>query len=48
MSTMQEREWTGRDVRVAEIERELAELRRDAMDMRTSVMTHCAWAPPEW
>ena len=48
MSTAQTREWTGRDVRVADIERELAELRRDAMDMRTSVMTHCAWAPPEW
>jgi glucose-6-phosphate dehydrogenase assembly protein OpcA len=42
------REWTGRNVRVADIERELAELRRNAMDMRTSVMTHCAWAPPEW
>jgi glucose-6-phosphate dehydrogenase assembly protein OpcA len=48
MSTAQTREWTGRDVRVADIERELAELRRNAMDMRTSVMTHCAWAPPEW
>jgi glucose-6-phosphate dehydrogenase assembly protein OpcA len=47
MST-ETREWTGRNVRVADIERELAELRRDAMDMRTSVMTHCAWAPPEW
>ena len=41
------REWTGRNVRVADIERELAELRRDTMDMRTSVMTHCAWAP-QW
>jgi glucose-6-phosphate dehydrogenase assembly protein OpcA len=48
MSTAQTREWTGSNVRVADIERELAELRRDAMDMRTSVMTHCAWAPPEW
>jgi glucose-6-phosphate dehydrogenase assembly protein OpcA len=48
MSTAQTREWTGANVRVADIERELAELRRDAMDMRTSVMTHCAWAPPEW
>ena len=47
MST-ETREWTGRDVRIAEIEHELAELRRGAMDMRTSVMTHCAWAPPEW
>jgi Glucose-6-phosphate dehydrogenase subunit len=42
------REWTGRNVRIAEIERELAGLRSEAMDMRTSVMTHCAWAPPEW
>jgi hypothetical protein len=43
-----EEEWTGRDVTVAEIERELAQLRTDSMDMRTSVMTHVAWAPPEW
>jgi Glucose-6-phosphate dehydrogenase subunit len=42
------REWTGRNVRIADIERELAELRSESMDMRTSVMTHCAWAPPEW
>jgi glucose-6-phosphate dehydrogenase assembly protein OpcA len=43
-----EQEWTGRDVTVAQIERELATLRREAMDMRTSVMTHMAWAPPAW
>ena len=46
-------EWTGRDVTVAAIERELARLRDDAVDgpasrLRTSVMTHVAWAPPEW
>lgn len=33
---------------VAEIERELARLRSDSMDLRTSLMTHVAWAPPEW
>jgi glucose-6-phosphate dehydrogenase assembly protein OpcA len=32
---------------VAEVERELASLRTD-MDLRTSVMTHVAWVPPEW
>jgi Glucose-6-phosphate dehydrogenase subunit N-terminal domain len=48
-------EWTGRDVTVAAMERELARLRQDAVQgddaspgMRTSVMTHVAWAPPEW
>ncbi len=48
MSTAQQGEWTGRDVTVSEIERELAQLRRDSMDLRTSVMTHLGWAPPEW
>jgi glucose-6-phosphate dehydrogenase assembly protein OpcA len=38
---------------VAEVERELAELRRHELadagpDLRTSVMTHVAWAPPKW
>jgi Glucose-6-phosphate dehydrogenase subunit N-terminal domain/Glucose-6-phosphate dehydrogenase subunit C-terminal domain len=39
---------------VAEIERELAELRDastepgQAPNLRTSVMTHLAWVPPEW
>ena len=41
-------DWTGRDVTIAQIERELASLRQDAMDLRTSVMTHVAWAPAEW
>lgn len=40
-------EWSGTDVTVAEIERELAAL-RDATDLRTSVMTHMAWVPTEW
>ena len=39
--------WTGRDVSVAAIERELA-LLRDEHDLRTNVMTHLAWAQPEW
>ena len=33
---------------VAEIEHELAQLRSDSGDFRTSVMTHVAWAPPDW
>ena len=36
---------------VAEIERELAALRDEASEdanLRTSVMTHLAWVPPEW
>ena len=46
-------DWTGQDSSVAEIERELARLRRSAVEedttnMRTSVMTHCVWAPPAW
>jgi glucose-6-phosphate dehydrogenase assembly protein OpcA len=48
LSTAQQGEWTGRDVTISEIERELAQLRRESMDLRTSVMTHLAWAPPEW
>ncbi len=48
MSTAQQGEWTGRDVTVSEIERELAQLRSESMDLRTSMMTHLAWAPPEW
>jgi hypothetical protein len=33
---------------VSDIEHELAQLRSDSGDFRTSVMTHVAWAPPEW
>jgi glucose-6-phosphate dehydrogenase assembly protein OpcA len=46
--------WTGEDVSIAAIERELARLRYDTAgddaqpNLRTSVMTHIAWAPPEW
>jgi glucose-6-phosphate dehydrogenase assembly protein OpcA len=46
--------WTGENVTVSEIERELARL-RDATsteggqpNLRTSVMTHIAWVPPDW
>jgi glucose-6-phosphate dehydrogenase assembly protein OpcA len=48
LSAVSDQEWTGRDVTIGQIERELAHLRSDSMDMRTSVMTHVAWAPPEW
>lgn len=46
--------WTGEDVSIAQIERELARLRAESSEegaqpnLRTSVMTHIAWAPPEW
>ncbi|MGH3001558.1 MAG: glucose-6-phosphate dehydrogenase assembly protein OpcA [Gaiellaceae bacterium] len=47
-------DWVGEDTSVAEIEREIARL-RDATSregsqpiLRTSVMTHVAWVPPEW
>ncbi len=48
MSAVRDQEWTGRDVTIGQIERELAQLRSASMDLRTSVMTHVAWAPPEW
>jgi Glucose-6-phosphate dehydrogenase subunit len=47
-------DWTGEDVTIAQIERELALLRDESSagmsqpNLRTSVMTHIAWAPPEW
>jgi hypothetical protein len=47
-------DWTGEDVTIAQIERELARLRFESSDegaqpnLRTSVMTHIAWAPPAW
>jgi hypothetical protein len=43
--------WTGTDVKVSDIERQLAILRTDEdeeADLRTSVLTHLAWVPPEW
>jgi glucose-6-phosphate dehydrogenase assembly protein OpcA len=46
--------WTGQDVTVAAIERQIADLRQasaartEGPDLRTSVMTHMAWVPEEW
>jgi glucose-6-phosphate dehydrogenase assembly protein OpcA len=46
--------WTGENATVAEIERELARLRFRSSEetaqpnLRTSVMTHIAWVPPQW
>jgi glucose-6-phosphate dehydrogenase assembly protein OpcA len=45
--------WSGADVSVSEIESALARLRRAELrdnvpDLRTSVMTHLAWVPPDW
>ena len=46
-------EWTGEDVRVADVERRLARLRSEVEGdgtpfLRTSVLTHIAWIPPRW
>ena len=47
-------EWTGENVSLAQIEHALSDLRRESCDetegpdLRTSVMTHIAWVPPEW
>ncbi|CAB4684931.1 unannotated protein [freshwater metagenome] len=46
--------WSGEDVTVSEIERELQRLRNSsatptgAMHLRTSVLTHLVWAPQQW
>jgi hypothetical protein len=46
-------EWTGVDVSIAQVEARVAELRAMEAEagepsLRTSVMTHIAWVPPEW
>jgi glucose-6-phosphate dehydrogenase assembly protein OpcA len=47
-------DWSGLEVSIAQIDSELARLRRDSASedgsphQRTSVMTHVAWVPPEW
>ncbi len=47
-------EWSGQGVSIGGIERQLAALRQvdahegAAPDLRTSVLTHVAWVPPEW
>jgi hypothetical protein len=49
-----EDDWSGEDVSIAQIERELARLRFASSEgssqpnLRTSVMTHIAWVPPAW
>lgn len=53
MATAALEEWTGRDVTVSQIERGLAALRAGVEFgavpfLRTSVLTHLAWVPPEW
>ena len=48
MSAVETGEWTGRDVHVDDVERELAKLRGADDQLRTSVLTHIAWIPPEW
>ena len=44
--------WSAEDVRLADVDRALAELRaeaaKDSPSMRTSVMTHLAWVPEQW
>jgi hypothetical protein len=46
--------WAGDDVTVSEVERALPRLRDETTargetpSMRTSVMTHIAWVPPDW
>lgn len=46
--------WSGKDVSVASIERELGRMLVASRDdgggqsLRTSVMTHLAWVPPKW
>ncbi len=43
--------WAGEDIRVDDVERALARLRggeAGTPELRTSVMTHIAWIPPEW
>jgi Glucose-6-phosphate dehydrogenase subunit len=47
-------EWTGENVSLAQVEEALFTLRRESCeetegpDIRTSVMTHIAWVPPQW
>jgi len=47
-------DWTGEDVRLADVERAIAQLRAETAaegrppSLRTSVMTHLAWVPEEW
>ena len=53
-SSLIQEDWTGEDVSISQIERELARLRDITSEegaqpnLRTSVMTHIAWVPHEW
>ena len=53
-SVLELEDWTGEDTSVGEIERQLVALRASASSegagpqLRTSVLTHLAWVPPEW
>jgi hypothetical protein len=51
-TTLKELTWFGEDVRLADVDAALARLRVEASadrpSMRTSVMTHIAWVPPQW
>ena len=46
--------WKGKDVALAEVERRLTAFRQSELEggtapvLRTSVLTHCAWVPPDW
>jgi glucose-6-phosphate dehydrogenase assembly protein OpcA len=51
-TALNELSWFGEDVCLADVDTALARLRAaaaaEAASMRTSVMTHIAWVPPEW
>jgi glucose-6-phosphate dehydrogenase assembly protein OpcA len=51
-TALKESTWFGEDVCLADVDTALARLRAqaaaEAASMRTSVMTHIAWVPPEW
>ena len=51
---VQAEEWSGKDVSIGDVVSALHRLRTESAgqtagpDLRTSVMTHLAWVPPEW
>ena len=53
-SALSQPAWTGEDVRLADVDRAIAELRAGTAtgggppSLRTSVMTHMAWVPEQW
>jgi Glucose-6-phosphate dehydrogenase subunit N-terminal domain/Glucose-6-phosphate dehydrogenase subunit C-terminal domain len=52
-ATLRQDEWSGEDVSIADIERQLGAMRAaqeegGVPDLRTSVMTHTAWVPRPW